>query len=783
MLKQGGSQSQMSLERLGVGRFLAVASLCLGMSGHALAGQTAAQNEAAKSKPNQQVGAQQEESVLIASRTASEETTPPSSSKDYELTITDDGEKLRPISQSSDYSPELATTSAEDVEEEMETEDANVHGNPIVVKPGKADAGKISDAGAAEPKTLPSEQASTSTASARRAAAAQATKISHEPVKFQNVLVGKATRHELITAWGQPKESSSSAEGDVLIFEKSPFQSIEVLLGAEDVVSSIKVALSSPLEVGPLSQQLGLDTVDSVLVTDELGTAVCRAYPERGVLFMIEPSTDVMPVDSSTEAPQQAHKVTQVAIQPIDARAFAYRAENRLQGPYEQNISDLKTAIALDPEFGRAYWLLARVYSAIGQADQADAAAAEACDIEPKNASFQLCRAMARQMLAEYDDAVLVVRAVLDREDLTEIDRAQALHQMGRLASLGDKEIAARAISFETRAIEIADKLGTSTDANERRAAKQLLVEAHVAIAEEVARQPFDDKSESLVQWLGRASGLAEDFIAKDGGSLELRLLIAQRALKAQSNLKPARDPSAWITEAEEAAQSLLAQSNDELWQQHIKWELGQAYIHALRIEHNRRETEAALKFSQLAIDNLAIGASSRQAVHASEQIVGQLYFQTGAVYAVHKLDHAKAVPWYDKAAPLLTNNRPASELYAPRREGEMLVSMGVSYWQTGNKVKALEITQKGVELVEAAVECGVLAKDTLAVPYGNLASIYEQMGESKNAAKYSELAKSVSSTEPQQQPQQPRVSRNKPSKPKEPRAAGRSRVHGHSRG
>ena len=328
---------------------------------------------------------------------------------------------------------------------------------------------------------------------------------------------------------------------------------------------------------------------------------------------------------------------------------------------------------------------------------------------------------------------------------------------MARLASLGDREIASKTIPFETQAIEIADKLATSKDARERRAAKQLLVEAHVAIAEEVARQPFNEKVESLSQWIGRASGLAEDYIAKDKGSVELRLYIAHHVLNALAGFKPTLDPAPWIGEAEDAAKMLLAQSNDELWQQHVKWDLGLAYSHALRVEHTRRETDAALKYGQLAIDNLAIGASSRQAVHSSEQMVGQLYFQMGAVYAVHKLDHAKAVQWYDKAAPLLTGKRPASELYAPRREGEMLVSMGVSYWQADNKTRALDLTQTGVGLVEAAVEGGVLAKDTLAVPYGNLSSMYEQMGENTNAAKYAELAKSVASAETKQQVRQPR--------------------------
>jgi tetratricopeptide (TPR) repeat protein len=251
--------------------------------------------------------------------------------------------------------------------------------------------------------------------------------------------------------------------------------------------------------------------------------------------------------------------------------------------------------------------------------------------------------------------------------------------------------------------------------------------------------------------WIGRASGLAEDYIEKDGGSVELRLFIAQRVLASLASFRPTLDPTPWVNEAEEAAKTLFAQSDDELWQQHVKWELGIAYLNALRVEHTRRQTEAALKYGQEAIDNLSVGASGRQAVHSSEQLVGQLYFQMGAVYAVHKLDHAKAVEWYDKAAPLLTGQRPPSELYAPRREGEMLVSMGVSYWQLGNQTQAIDLTKTGVNLVEAAVENGVLAKSTLAVPYGNLATMYQQLGDDTSASKYSDLAKSITASETKQ--------------------------------
>jgi tetratricopeptide (TPR) repeat protein len=342
---------------------------------------------------------------------------------------------------------------------------------------------------------------------------------------------------------------------------------------------------------------------------------------------------------------------------------------------------------------------------------------------------------------------------VLDRQDIKPIERAQALFELARLASLGDVQIASKAIPFHTRAIEIADGEATHQDTKVRRAAKQLLVEAHLAVAEEIARQAFNQKVESLSQWVGRASGIAEEYIANDGGSVELRLLIAQRALAALASFKPTLDPEPWVTEAEEAAEMLLAKSGEELWQQHVKWELGIAYLNALRVEHSRRQTASALNYGQLAVENLAEGALSRQAVHSSEQLVAQLYFHMGAVYAVHKEDHLKAVQWYDKAAPILTGPRPVSELYAPRREGEMLVSIGVTCWQLGQQARALELTRAGATLVEMAVEDGILSRSSLAVPYGNLATMYEQMGETTNAAKYSQLAKSVAASAATQAP------------------------------
>jgi tetratricopeptide (TPR) repeat protein len=488
-----------------------------------------------------------------------------------------------------------------------------------------------------------------------------------------------------------------------------------------------------------LAKQLSLDQYESVTVTDDAGEALGLAFPERGVLFMFDSTGSAASVGLAGEA--AVPSVSHVAIQPLDARAFALRAENRLHGPYQANIRDLVTALALEPGLAQAHGLLAEIYLATGQADLADAEAAEACELEPTNTTYQLCRTRTMKLLGQYDEAVHQVRSILDRDDLSLLNRAQALHEMARLASLGDIQIAAKAIPFDTKAIEIADKLATSKDAKERRAAKELLVHAHLAIAEEIARQAYNNKVESLSMWIGRASGIAEEFIENDGGGIELRLRVAQSALAALGSFKPTLDPAPWVAEADEASQELFARSDDALWKQHVQWELGTAYLNALRVEHLRQKTDSAFAYGQQAIENLAEGASSRQAVHSSEQQVGHLYFYMGAVYAVHEQDHEKAVQWFDKAAPLLTGPRPVSELYSPRREGEVLVSMGVTYWQLGQQARALELTQSGANLVELAVEDGILAKSALAVPYGNLASMFEQMGETTNAGKYAELA------------------------------------------
>ena len=83
-------------------------------------------------------------------------------------------------------------------------------------------------------------------------------------------------------------------------------------------------------------------------------------------------------------------------------------------------------------------------------------------------------------------------------------------------------------------------------------------------------------------------------------------------------------------------------------------------------------------------------------------------------------------------------------------RHGETFVSMGVSYWETGQQQKAVELTEFGVELMERAVQQGTLDEIALAVPYNNLASMHRQLGADDTADEYQQMASKAKSTKVQ---------------------------------
>lgn len=568
-----------------------------------------------------------------------------------------------------------------------------------------------------------------------------ATKNEPRPAKFHGVTPGLSTRAELIEAWGEPDRVGSAdgetTGGSVLGYDLKPFEQVEALVEA-DKVTVVRVTLDEDTTVGELATRLKLTSIEPVDVTDPTTSELLAvAFPEKGLTLLVKPT-------SAGVAESESAGVSHLVLEPIDARAFVLRAEQRPAQDLKAKLNDLRLAIEAKPTDAHAQWLKATQHLAAGQAAAAETAAAEAIRLAPEDAAYRVTHAEALRVAGDFDQAVIQTRQVLDDETTPRVARAQAMNLMGRLAAMGDQKITAKVIDFHNAAIEIADSLATSTDDRERHLAKDLLVSSHLAVAKEIARRDYADKAETVAEWIGRASGFAEERIESDGGGLELRLQVAREALAALAEMRPTKDPAPWLGEAQTTAEELLGRHSDPLFRAGIHWQLGEAHQHAVRIEHLRGDATQALGYGATAIRELAAGAEPRTTSPAAEQLVGQLYFYLGAVNAVHKQDHAEAVGWYDKGREILLAGIPESEFVVPRRDGEELVSMGVSYWDQSQRDLAVELTENGARLMERGVSSGVIQESSLAVPYGNLATMYEALENATKASEYRRLVRGV---------------------------------------
>ena len=597
-------------------------------------------------------------------------------------------------------------------------------------------------------------------ASAAKEAAEEPEPIGSEVLSFHGITPGISTRINVLRTWGDPRSEETTAAELKYRFGKLKFVYVRF---DGDVVDAIVVELPKSLPIYRLVSNLGMKNIRSTLLTDSAGEPLARTYPERGVVLCYAErqsadaqrqaaDTDSDSLSESSEpTSEQGLLIGKIILQPIKAAPFLLRAENEATSDLSLSIHDLKEALKLDRNSAHAKWLLSNLSLKIGKAVTAERQAAESVETDPGNSFYRLQHAKCLRQLARYDLAAEEAKKVLESPAIEQIVRAKALHEMGLLASLGSAEVAERAVPLITKAIEIADQLATDDDVRVRLEANELLVVAHLDMAVFISKGKWEQRDQSVPQWIERASALSEKLIARDKRHLSLRLQVAISALAAAANVEPPIDPHLWIEEAEQTAATLREATDDPLLWDVYGWSLGLAYFQAAQIEHHRSQPESALRLVALAEAKLTEVAKHRDELPDTSYLMGRLYFQTGAVHAIHFEDHAEACAWYDRAAHLLLNPVPVTTMAGPQQHGDALVSMGVSYWHEKNRQRAIELTQSGVDLIEQAVEKGILNADSLAVPYGNLAAMYEAQGQRGPAAKYTRLAKQLKGQATQQ--------------------------------
>ena len=564
-----------------------------------------------------------------------------------------------------------------------------------------------------------------------------------EVISFHGITPGLSKRINVLRTWGDPRSDDTQAAKLKYRFDELPAVWVRF---TDNLVESIEVELAEPTDAPSLIRKLGLQTIRPVVTHNQDGSEIAQVFPERGVTLnvVLEEVGLTFASDNEAEA-STSPRIHSILLQPIQAESFFARAKNHGASHYSYCIADLEEAIRLDGQLTEARSQLAVLHYDLGQAVTAERHAAKAVEIDPQNAALRLQWAKCFRQLARYDRAVEEVRTILESPDVEPLVRAQALHEMGLLAAMGSKRVARNSMNLHNKAIEIADDLAIGDEEALQLPAKKLLVDAHLAVAVEISRGAWQQKDETVPQWIERASALAEALIEEDESYLPVRLQVAVSSLAAAANLEKPINPLLWVTEAEETLDEIKTRVFDDLTLTQYEWQLGLAYFHGSQIEHRRSEPESAIRLGELAETQLTELSLERDEMPDTAYLMGRLYFQIGAVHAVHYDDHLSACQWYDEAVDRLLNPVPVTTVAVPQQHGDALVSMGVSYWSRDDRERAIELTKAGVELIESAVDAGLLEGETLLVSYSNLSAMHEAQGDKEPAARYERLANKIS--------------------------------------
>ncbi|MEE8451389.1 MAG: hypothetical protein V3R99_05715 [Thermoguttaceae bacterium] len=559
-----------------------------------------------------------------------------------------------------------------------------------------------------------------------------------QAASFAEVTPGLTTMEEVEEAWGVPKEIRKQDGVLTQLYTVEPFKRVEVSY-FDDKVVSIVIRFDHSFAVDTLQEQLELADVRPVLVSDELGRILGQVYPERGVLFAFAPLEPVaeQPADPPVVAPRQ---VVQIILEPITAEPFALRAETYIDSDLDLSKLDIQQALRLQPDNARAHWLHSRILVGSGMFDEAVAAGGRAIALEPENPRYRVTQAQILGQMGQLDEAVREAEKAVETSQRRRHVRARALCLLGDLTASGKRPNFSLAIDYHMRAIKEADPLVVDPHPAVRLAAKEVLVDAHLGAAHDIAWGNWNEKEKAVPRWLDRADAFINDLIENEGGDQEYRFRASTRALAACVGVRGTLDPAKWADEAVRVGETLIEESQDSRRKAQYQWDLGMALYDALQIYQMGSDHTTALKYGERAIEYLEQGHRQKDTA-TTAYLLGRLYFRLGAIHAIRDENHKAAITWFDKAAPLLQRPIPA-DIYADvGRNGETFVSMGVSYWESGQRDKAVSLTEHGITLMEKAVGAGTLDASALAIPYGNLASMHRQLGNADAADRFESLA------------------------------------------
>ena len=560
-----------------------------------------------------------------------------------------------------------------------------------------------------------------------------------ETAVIDGIMPGVTTNEELTRLWGDPRLESIHGNEIIRLYSMEPLNHIEVTLRG-GLVRSIVIELEMALPEIDVRDSLSENLLRSkpVLIPDEAGNLLGQIFPERGVIFMFSPESTLREL-----------YVERIVVEPVSAEPFVIRAEAVLYNLPSESKQDLMNAVQLNPNHARAHWLLAQIALWEGRVETAVQYIERAIQQDEQRPAYHLTFAQALVQMNRIDEAKQYLQETIAISDRFPHERARALLLLGELYRTSRHPDHELALACHEEAIHLATTLFNHNNPTIRLTARDVLFESHLAAAKVIAWGHWDLKEESINMWLDRARMLASDpeLMRAQRYSREHQFKIAATALATLVALPDKTNIEGYIENVIEAGNELIRTANDPILHIRHYWDTGVSLYDAMQIFQIRRQFSAALRYGELAADYMEVGLRGRNS-DTDWYLLGRLYFRLGAIHAIGNDNHRAAIEWYDRALPIFERLLPKIDVGALGPFGETLVSMGMSYWMTGQQERAIALTETGLRQLERGVRERVLDVAILEIPYLNLAKMYHDLRDHENAARYMRLASAIKADE-----------------------------------
>ncbi len=554
------------------------------------------------------------------------------------------------------------------------------------------------------------------------------------PCSFKNVTPGQSSAADVLQQLGPAVEETEANGQRSLIYHLEPFQLVEVIV-VDGVVASVILHFSSPAPPTQIERELQLQEIEAAPVFSETGQLLGRVYPERGVLLSFDPES-------------KAHRAAQLILEPITAEPFVLRVRNDSRHRYEKNIADLEIARRLDPTDPDTLQLLGETFAKSGQIKRAMETIDQALELVPGNARLTLEQSELLARLDRSEQALDKAKGVVaDRPEDPEL-QARGEKLLGDLLALGPARDFARAIEHHLAAIKLAAPLASDKRVAQRRAAKELLVSAFLAAAFDIAAGDWQDKDATTEKWLTSARELSDALITQDQGDELCRLQVTLATLAVRAEMSSTQSSESLISAATREIQRLNDVSGDPLFRRELDLLRVRALFDAASIAHHRGQTAQARELAAQGVKVFEPLVDSRELNPSERYLIGRMYFFVGSSSAVAQQDHAAAVKSYAQARKYLSPSPPTSAAMDLGRHGERFVSMGASYFESGERELGVRLTREGLETMKEATDAGIIKETALALPYSNLAAMYKLLGKESESRELSEMASRISSAQ-----------------------------------